>query len=490
MLYGPPGSGKTTLAHVLAKQAGYCPAEINASDERSTSGLKNRLDALASMRASFTDGRPNCIIMDEIDGCQGAEGQGATDILLKYCRDSAAAESNRDKRKGRSGGFSGGGDPAVDENDAEDPATAALRADGRIKVIKDRGAKKRKKKEEPKMLQRPIICICNDLYAPALRSLRQVAKLVKMTEPTAQRLVGRLKLVCEKESIRAERQALTMLHELHTGDIRSCLNAVQMLALDGKPIDVARVREQSAAVRDNQGGGLFDLWTSVFRVAGAQGGATAKKMPQFKDDALAQLRHELKRHFSDMGLILQGCHHNYLKIKYTDPDMLKTAKCMEELVESDVLAQQIASQQHWSLSPYLVSLAIRCSVQSPRCDDRAIGSLSFSCKLCLHALSLAFVDHLARDMQQLGCLNFHVECAAPPLPKIEFPRRLGEVNQVPCLSARPSDLFGFPKRVSLAGQRRPAVAPCRHGEHLDCSENEQLLNSTANDSRSLSAPGQ
>jgi len=77
IIYGPPGTGKTTLAHVLAKQAGYCPAEINASDERSTGALKNRLDALVSMRGSFTDGRPNCIIMDEIDGCLGSEGQGA-----------------------------------------------------------------------------------------------------------------------------------------------------------------------------------------------------------------------------------------------------------------------------------------------------------------------------------------------------------------------------------------------------------------------------
>ena len=47
-------------------------------------------------------------------------------------------------------------------------------------------------------------------------------------------------------------------------------------------------------------------------------------MAEFKDDSLAHLRHELKRHFSDMDLILKGCHQNYPLIKYTDPRMTKT----------------------------------------------------------------------------------------------------------------------------------------------------------------------
>lgn len=35
LLSGPPGLGKTTLAHIAARHAGYNIVEINASDERS-----------------------------------------------------------------------------------------------------------------------------------------------------------------------------------------------------------------------------------------------------------------------------------------------------------------------------------------------------------------------------------------------------------------------------------------------------------------------
>ncbi|EEP78113.1 predicted protein, partial [Uncinocarpus reesii 1704] len=43
LLTGPPGLGKTTLAHVCAKQAGYEVLEINASDERSRDVVKGRI---------------------------------------------------------------------------------------------------------------------------------------------------------------------------------------------------------------------------------------------------------------------------------------------------------------------------------------------------------------------------------------------------------------------------------------------------------------
>lgn len=41
------------------------------------------------------------------------------------------------------------------------------------------------------MLKRPIICICNDMYVPALRQLRQIAFVVNFPSMESSRLADR-----------------------------------------------------------------------------------------------------------------------------------------------------------------------------------------------------------------------------------------------------------------------------------------------------------
>ena len=77
LLCGPPGLGKTTLAYVLARQAGYQVLEVNASDDRTGRIVNERIrNALESRALTSTGGlsgsKPTCVIIDEVDGAGGA----------------------------------------------------------------------------------------------------------------------------------------------------------------------------------------------------------------------------------------------------------------------------------------------------------------------------------------------------------------------------------------------------------------------------------
>ena len=59
------GLGKTTLAHTIARHAGYTVREINASDDRSPESFRLALQNGTEMQTTLLDQekRPNCIVL-------------------------------------------------------------------------------------------------------------------------------------------------------------------------------------------------------------------------------------------------------------------------------------------------------------------------------------------------------------------------------------------------------------------------------------------
>ena len=78
LLCGPPGIGKTTIAHLLLKDSGYRVLEYNASDNRSgkklSAILKKVVGRLNVMDMMYGRRQSSGLVLDEIDGLKGTDG--------------------------------------------------------------------------------------------------------------------------------------------------------------------------------------------------------------------------------------------------------------------------------------------------------------------------------------------------------------------------------------------------------------------------------
>jgi replication factor C large subunit len=83
LLVGPPGTGKTTLANLAAKQFGYDMISLNASDVRN----KQRIQEILSPVLGNTSllGSP-MIFVDEVDGIYGRGDYGGAEALIQILK--------------------------------------------------------------------------------------------------------------------------------------------------------------------------------------------------------------------------------------------------------------------------------------------------------------------------------------------------------------------------------------------------------------------
>lgn len=379
LLTGPPGLGKTTLAHVCAKQAGYEVLEINASDDRSRDVVKGRIkDALATETVRGIQepgktrkaGKPVCVVVDEVDGVvTGSGGSGGEGGFMKALIDLVQLDQKNCSQAGNMTGTGG------------------------------------KKKGDKFKLLRPLILICNDVYAPSLRPLRNssVAEIVHVRKPPLDKVIARLKTVFERENIRCDNDAVRRLCEsswgLGTrkqnsvnargtgdGDIRGVLVQGEWMAhklrVDNDENRLTRkwlesqIADSSSTGQKGLGrGGVREVVERVF-IEGA--GLSTTTTTLSADDArqiaeakttiigVADLRkraainalREMINTTGDHDKLMTDCWATYPTQVYQDDTFLsKPCSSYDWLHFHDSLSRRVFAGQEWELTPYLSTSA-------------------------------------------------------------------------------------------------------------------------------------
>jgi chromosome transmission fidelity protein 18 len=279
----PLGVGKTTMAHIIARHAGYRPVEVNASDERTASVLKERvLRAMESSTLAITSesinqkptlsgiisNRPNCLILDEIDG---ADAQSSVSTLVDIIR-------------------------------------------GEIPPKKGRATKP--------FLRRPIIFICNNKYAAALRPLLPYAQQFEVSPPLTERLISRLRSVLSAEglSVNGGSSLLNQLVLATGGDIRSCLFSLQFASARAKATTNSCVVNDSKKHHQNS---LVDISSVILATLdGTQSlkddrsdviamlSAIFRKQSRSAEKQKAEYTYEIDRilNLVDVSIMIASCH--------------------------------------------------------------------------------------------------------------------------------------------------------------------------------------
>ncbi|CCD26307.1 Ctf18p NDAI_0H01330 [Naumovozyma dairenensis CBS 421] len=285
LIHGPPGIGKTSVAHVLAKQAGFTVSEINASDERAGPLVRDKI-MNTLFNHTFND-KPVCLVADEIDG---SIESGFIRVLID-----------------------------IINNDAK--ATRNLKFNTTSKFIQRTKGKKNKKKQS--LLLRPIIAVCNNLYAPALEKLKPHCEIISFKRPSDKSLQERLETISMKEHLDISTKELIDLMDLAEGDVRNCINNLQFLSSHSR----YKAKQTSETADGFDSKSKNKTWESANKDHAVSWFRMVNEI--FKKDPhrdiksqFSEILHQIEQN-GNYDRIAQGCFSLYPFVKYSDNGMKK-----------------------------------------------------------------------------------------------------------------------------------------------------------------------
>lgn len=291
---GPPGLGKTSLAHVILKEFGFQVKEFNASDIRSKSLINENLSGLININnvqsklVHSNNIKTTGIIMDEVDGMFKGD-RGGVDELLSFI----SVPSNRKKK--------------VSQNNNRSI---------------------------------PIICICNigSIKKETINSLKKECFTIEFNLPQKRDLMKLLERVATAENMKLTIDAKNSILEYAQGDFRRLVSILEFINVyhGNITIDESNLYE------------CYDLMCRKERdlyVTDAIRNLINNKLEPFQIQSIYN---------SDKSKTPMVIHQNYIHAisaqKTTISDKIESSlQIINNLIISDVIEKAMYNTQNWNL---------------------------------------------------------------------------------------------------------------------------------------------
>lgn len=299
MIHGPPGIGKTTAAHLVAKMEGYDIVESNASDTRSKklveTGLKGVLSTtslLGYFAADYKEIEASkkklVLIMDEVDGMSAGD-RGGVGALAAVCKKSMI----------------------------------------------------------------PMILICNDRKLPKMKPFDFVTFDLAFRRPTTDMIRSRIMTIAFREGMKMPANVVNALIEGTGADIRQVVNMISTAKLDGQNMSYEDSKDMSKAWEKHI---ILKPWDMVNKILGgglfnpaSKSTLNDKTELYFNDHEFAPLMLQ-ENYLGTSPARTNKYNADPKRKKLAELDLV--SKAADSISDGDLVDRMIhGSQQQWSLMP-------------------------------------------------------------------------------------------------------------------------------------------